>query len=433
MPQFILKTDTEAEKTCYVRSYLRRPDAAFWLDLLAPPPKPTETDFTRRRRMTRYSLGAALGLSAFYMGLSLVFNLKDSQSLILLNGISVVCYALGMWAASLQAQHIARLWLMVTLNTQVILTTWLVADAINSSVFCFVSAALALVIFDAHEKKYRALFTAIPIIGLVITSLELNPPYIDIHSLPQSLLLFARVANLVVGVLCVLLLVGVFNREVLNAENGLVEERARSDRLLHAVLPQKIANELRENDRMIANRHPEVTVLFADIAGFTPWSSAQEPEVVVSLLEKIFSRFDARLSHLGAEKIKTIGDAYMVVSGAPESRADHAHVIANLALALLEEIQLVRQETGIALDMRIGVHTGSVIAGVIGAVRFSYDIWGDTVNTASRMESHGLAGRIQISQQTKERIEAAFVVEPRGMIDVKGKGEMETWWLIAPK
>jgi class 3 adenylate cyclase len=229
------------------------------------------------------------------------------------------------------------------------------------------------------------------------------------------------------------LLVGVFNREVLNAENGLVEERARSDRLLHAVLPQKIADELRKSDRMIANRHPEVTVLFADIAGFTPWSSAQEPEAVVSLLEKIFSRFDARLSQLGAEKIKTIGDAYMVVSGAPEPRADHAHVIANLALALLEEIQLVRQETGIALDMRIGVHTGSVIAGVIGAVRFSYDIWGDTVNTASRMESHGQAGRIQISQQTKERIEDAFVVEPRGMIDVKGKGEMETWWLIAPK
>ncbi len=382
--------------------------------------------------MTRYSLGAALGLSAFYVVLSLVFNLKD-QSLIWLNGISVACYAMGMWAASLQAQHIARLWLMVTLNTQVILTTWLMADAINSSVFCFVSAALALVIFDAHEKKYRALFTVIPIIGLVVTNLELNPSYIDIHSLPQDLLLFARVANLVIGVLCILLLVGVFNREVLNAENGLVKERERSDRLLHAVLPQKIASQLRLSDSMIANRHPEVTVLFADIAGFTPWSSAQEPEAVVSLLEKIFSRFDARLSHLGAEKIKTIGDAYMVVSGAPEPRADHAHVIANLALALLEEIQLVRQETGIALDMRIGVHTGSVIAGVIGAVRFSYDIWGDTVNTASRMESHGLAGRIQISQQTKERIEDAFVVEPRGMIDVKGKGEMETWWLIAPK
>ncbi|MCC6373920.1 MAG: hypothetical protein IT465_03785, partial [Moraxellaceae bacterium] len=128
--------------------------------------------------------------------------LKDSQSLIWLNGISVVCYALGMWAASLQAQHIARLWLIVTLNTQVILTTWLMADAINSSVFCFVSAALALVIFDAHEKTYRALFTAIPIVGLVVASLELNPPYIDILSLPQGLLLFARVTNLVIGVFC---------------------------------------------------------------------------------------------------------------------------------------------------------------------------------------------------------------------------------------
>jgi class 3 adenylate cyclase len=307
------------------------------------------------------------------------------------------------------------------------------ADAINSSVFYFVNAALARVIFDAPEKNYRALFTVIPIVGLVIASLELNLPYIDILSLPQGLLLFARVANLVIGVLCILLLVGVFNREVLKAENGLVQERERSDRLLHAVLPQKIANELRKSDSMIANRHPEVTVLFADIAGFTPWASKQEPEEVVSLLEKIFSRFDARLSQLGAEKIKTIGDAYMVVSGAPDTRADHAHVIANLALALLEEIKLIRQQTGIELDVRIGIHTGSVIAGVIGAVRFSYDIWGDTVNTASRMESHGQAGRIQISQQTKERIAEKFNVEPRGIIDVKGKGEMETWWLLEPK
>lgn len=433
MPQSILKADTEAEKSCLVQSYLRRPDAAFWLDLLTPPPQPTVTDYTRRRRMTRYSLGAALGLSAFYVVLSVVFNLKDTQVLIWVNAVSVACYAMGMWAASLQAQQIARLWLMVTLNTQVILVTWLMADAINSSVFYFVNAALARVIFDAPEKKYRALFTVIPIISLVLASLGLTPPYIDINSLPHGLLLFARVNNLVIGVLCILVLIDVFNHEVLKAENGLVQERERSDRLLHAVLPQKIANELRKSDSMIANRHPEVTVLFADIAGFTPWSSKQEPEVVVSLLEKIFSRFDARLSELGAEKIKTIGDAYMVVSGAPDTRADHAHVIANLALALLEEIKLIRQQTGIELDVRIGIHTGSVIAGVIGAVRFSYDIWGDTVNTASRMESHGQAGRIQISQQTKERIAEKFNVEPRGIIDVKGKGEMETWWLLEPK
>ena len=130
------------------------------------------------------------------------------------------------------------------------------------------------------------------------------------------------------------MLIDVFNHEVLKAENGLVQERERSDRLLHAVLPQKIANELRKSDSMIANRHPEVTVLFADIAGFTPWSSKQEPEVVVSLLEKIFSRFDARLSELGAEKIKTIGDAYMVVGGLPIATQDHCERVARFALAM---------------------------------------------------------------------------------------------------
>ncbi len=128
MPQSILKADTEAEKSCLVQSYLRRPDAAFWLDLLVPPPQPTVTDYTRRRRMTRYSLGAALALSAFYVVLSVIFNLKDSQVLIWVNAVSMACYAMGMWAASLQAQQIARLWLMVTLNTQVILVTWLMAD-----------------------------------------------------------------------------------------------------------------------------------------------------------------------------------------------------------------------------------------------------------------------------------------------------------------
>jgi|GEM_PF-3619251 len=224
MPQSILKADTEAEKSCLVQSYLRRPDAAFWLDLLTPPPQPTVTDYTRRRRMTRYSLGAALGLSAFYVVLSVVFNLKDTQVLIWVNAVSVACYAMGMWAASLQAQQIARLWLLVTLNTQVILVTWLMADAINSSVFYFVNAALARVIFDAPEKKYRALFTVIPILALVVSSLELNPAYIGIHNLPHELLVFARINNLVIGLLCILLLMGVFNREVLKTEVNLVQE-----------------------------------------------------------------------------------------------------------------------------------------------------------------------------------------------------------------
>jgi len=228
----------------------------------------------------------------------------------------------------------------------------------------------------------------------------------------------------------VVLVLAVFQKEVLRSERNLTVERERSDRLLHAVLPAKIAGELRDRDRMIADHHPQVTVLFADIAGFTPWASQQSPETVVGLLEKIFTRFDGRVRAAGAEKIKTIGDAYMVISGAPDPRHDHAHVMAQLALDLVGEVKSIRRETGIALDLRLGLHTGPVIAGVIGAMRFTYDVWGDTVNTASRMESHGEPGRVQISADTKACIEDRFECEPRGPVHVKGKGDMETWWLV---
>lgn len=422
-----------SNKDCQVRSYLRRPDRAFWLDLFSPPPTPTEADHIRRSRITRYALGAAVLVTVFYFCISLVVPLKDGFTLVMVNVVSLACYGMGIWAASLQAERIARLWLMVTVNTEIAVFIALTGTTFGVGVFCMTNAVLARVLFEPHEKVVRYFFIGLPIVMLILGMAFATQSYIDFSGVSPVLLSLMSMINNIINLLCVLLILGVFDREVLKTEASLVQERARSDRLLHAILPQKIANQLRHNDRMIADRHPEVTVLFADVAGFTPWSSRQEPEDVVSLLEKIFSRFDARLSNLGAEKIKTIGDAYMVVSGAPDPRQDHAHVIAHLALALLEEIQIIRQETGIALDMRIGVHTGSVIAGVIGAVRFSYDIWGDTVNTASRMESHGEAGRIQISQQTKDCIADAFIVEPRGMIDVKGKGEMATWWLIAPK
>jgi class 3 adenylate cyclase len=422
----------DKQDNCSVRSYLRRPDPAFWLDLFTPLPPAAATDHIRRARFTRYALGASVLITTFYFFLSMMVSLSDGLPIVLVNVVSLACYGMGVWAASLHAERIARLWLMVTVNAQMAALIWLTGPVLGVSIFCLVTAVLARVIFEPHEQLARLAFIGFPLLSLVFGLTLADHSFIDFSSVSSYLLSAIRVANTVFAMLFTLVIIGIFDREVLKTEVSLVRERERSDRLLHAVLPQKIANQLRENDRMIADRHPEVTVLFADIAGFTPWASQQEPEVVVALLEKVFSRFDARLSHLGAEKIKTIGDAYMVVSGAPDPRADHAHVIANLALALLEEIKLVRAETGIALDMRIGIHTGSVIAGVIGAVRFTYDIWGDTVNTASRMESHGEAGRIQISQETKERIEDAFVVEHRGMIDVKGKGDMETWWLLAP-
>ena len=421
------------EKDCQIRQYIRRPDKQFWLDLLNPPPLPTQADHTRRTHITRYALGAAFALTTFYFVISFFIGLKEGLSVILINAISVACYGMGMWAASLQAERLARLWLMVTVNAHLAVLIFLTGSVFGVSIFGVTNTVLASVIFDPPEKKSRLFFMGFPIVCLVLGACVFTQAHIDLSAVQPMLVSLMRTVNMVLATLSVLLILNVFDREVLKAEGHLVQERERSDRLLHAVLPQKIANELRQNDRMIADRHPEVSVLFADIAGFTPWASKQDPEVVVSLLEKIFSRFDAIVARLGAEKIKTIGDAYMVVSGAPDPRHDHAHIIARLALALLQEIKLIRQETGIDLDVRIGVHTGSVIAGVIGAMRFSYDIWGDTVNTASRMESHGQAGRIQISQQTQERLGKEFIIIERGVIDVKGKGEMTTWWLEAER
>lgn len=421
------------EKDCQIRQYIRRPDKQFWLDLLNPPPLPTQADHIRRTKITRYALGAAFALTSFYFLISFFMGIKEGLSIILINAVSIACYSMGMWAASLQAERLARLWLMVTVNAHLAVLIFLTGSVLGVSIFGVTNTVLASVIFDPPEKKTRLFFLAFPVLCLILGTCVFTQAHIELSHIHTALISLMRTINIILATLSVLLILNVLDREVLKTEGYLVQERERSDRLLHAVLPQKIANELRQNDRMIADRHPEVSVLFADIAGFTPWASKQDPEVVVSLLEKIFSRFDAIVTHLGAEKIKTIGDAYMVVSGAPDPRHDHAHIIARLALALLNEIKLIRQETGIDLDVRIGVHTGSVIAGVIGAMRFSYDIWGDTVNTASRMESHGQAGRIQISQQTQERLGKEFLTIERGVIDVKGKGEMTTWWLEAER
>jgi adenylate cyclase len=206
-------------------------------------------------------------------------------------------------------------------------------------------------------------------------------------------------------------------------------ERAKSERLLRNVLPPAIAERLKKDPSHIADGFSDVTVLFADIVGFTVLAARLPPAEVVSLLNRLFTAFDDLAEERELEKIKTIGDAYMVVGGLPEPREDHAQAVAELALAMREAVATVARDTGHALVVRIGIHSGPVVAGVIGKKKLSYDLWGDTVNTASRMESHGVPGEIQISETTCERLKASFDVEARGTIEVKGKGELATWML----
>jgi class 3 adenylate cyclase len=210
-------------------------------------------------------------------------------------------------------------------------------------------------------------------------------------------------------------------------------EREKSERLLLAMLPSPIAQRLKAGESPIADRHAEVTVLFADIAGFTPLSSELPPEQVVQTLNTLFSRFDALTGERCLEKIKTIGDCYMVVGGLPSPRPDHAEAVADLALALLATIDEAHGDADPALRsirIRIGMHCGSAVAGVIGTHKPAYDLWGDTVNTASRMESHGEPGRIHCSQAVYDKLSATFEFSERRDLEIRGKGRMPTYFLL---
>ena len=210
---------------------------------------------------------------------------------------------------------------------------------------------------------------------------------------------------------------------------ALAQEKKVSEALLLNVLPASVAEQLKSGHQPIAERFDAVSVLFADISGFTPLSRSLPPQAIVGLLNEIFSAFDALSERYGVEKIKTLGDAYMAAAGLPERRPDHAQVLSNMALEMIAVVSKIATPDGGALKMRIGIATGPVVAGVIGKKRFIYDLWGDTVNAASRMESHGQVGRIQVTQKTQRVLAQTHRFVSRGKVDIKGMGPMETFFL----
>lgn len=240
--------------------------------------------------------------------------------------------------------------------------------------------------------------------------------------LPSHVDMFRRV----VPELASLLEKGILYQQLLDAQE-------RSEKLLLNVLPASIAGRLRGGEKTIADIFPEATVLFADIAGFTQISSRMTPHALVTVLNRIFSSFDRLCESYGLEKIKTIGDAIMVAGGLPSPRPDHMIAMASLALDLMAVAGTIATREARHIELRIGIHAGPVIAGVIGTNRFSYDLWGDTVNIASRMESQGVPGRIQVSEAVYQHLKDEFMFEPRGPQQIRGIGEMDTYFLTARK
>jgi adenylate cyclase len=229
--------------------------------------------------------------------------------------------------------------------------------------------------------------------------------------------------NVVVGGSVVFLLLAVFAQQRADAQE-------RADTLLLNILPRSIAEKLKAKPQTIADQFTAASILFADVADFTPMAERNSPVVVVEMLDQLFGHFDELADRYVLEKIKTIGDCYMAAAGIPSPRPDHAQALARMALDMLEAVESQGAMGKLGFELRIGINSGPVVAGVIGRKRFLYDLWGDAVNTAGRMQSEGTPGRIQITRATYELLKDEFICEPRGTVSVKGKGEMETWFLL---
>ena len=295
------------------------------------------------------------------------------------------------------------------------------------SVLCPFGALL----FAKEEDRPRWMFLYL---GSILVAAILQPFFRETNNLPRELIdpvFFILNIGAVTGI--AFLLINYYVRERKRAFGLLREEQQKSESLLLNVLPVEIAPRLKADNQTIADHFESASVLFADIVGSTPLFAEMEPGEAVDWLNEVFSLFDRIVEKHDLEKIRTIGDNYMVASGAPRSRPDHVQAIARLALEMSREVTKLAPRNGHNMEIRMGFNSGPLVGGVIGKTKFHYDLWGDTVNTASRMESHSKPGRIQINKSTFQLLKDDFECEPRGKIQIKGKGEMETWFVVSER
>jgi adenylate cyclase len=298
-------------------------------------------------------------------------------------------------------------------------------DESSSVILWSLLAPLGAVAFDRPGRVWPWFAAFVVTIVLALALSEVVRP--DGADLPAWFVRTFDVLNIVVVFLVAMILLVTFAR-------GRDAAQARAETLLLNVLPAEVAQRLQSDPNSIADHFDNASILFADVVDFTPLSSRLEAREVVGLLDRLFTSFDELVDQCGVEKIKTIGDCYMVAAGVPRQRPDHAHALAGLALEMRECAKTcLPDRNGRDLRLRIGISSGPVVAGVIGRRRFLYDLWGDTVNMASRMESHGTPDEIQITRSTWQLVRDDFVTEPIGLVDVKGKGEVETWRLVGPR
>ena len=350
-------------------------------------------------------------------------------TVILARAFGVFLLATPLWLNHRHHHATARLALMSIALLFLLSSVAIFGMAAPSHLFVIVVAAAALALFPERENgPMRAVLALCAVtFGIMLWLRAHDRPLVIVHR-PEI-----RLAMEIIISFGALLLAIVITRALRatarRSELLAIHEQERADRLLLNILPEQIARRLKDDPKTIADGFHDVTVLFADLVGFTPMSEKMSPRDTLSLMDDVFTRFDALVDRFGLEKIKTVGDAYMLAGGLPDPTDSHADDVAGMALAMLEEVKKIHGPHGEPLSIRIGIATGPVVAGVIGRKKFLYDLWGDTVNTASRMESCGEVNSIQVTETTWRRLKDRFTFRERGEIEIKGKGRVMTWFL----
>jgi class 3 adenylate cyclase len=379
-----------------------------------------------RRRMRVTNQSAALGVAniGFFAAGYAIFGFFDLALIALSSAIA--CGA----ALFLQARGLRRVaapCVLLPPNVIVLAAGLRFGPEVGFQYYFVVFATVAFLLGKNTPMRWGLAGVAIALLMVVEVVGPQTMTVVVPHVVRRALALFSGTSSMAL----VAYLVNVFRSDADETERLLGIEHARSERLLLNILPRAIAERLKGDERNIADGFPEVTILFADLVGFTELSQRTSPAALVELLNRIFFAFDALSDRHALEKIKTIGDSYMVAGGLAPGDADHAVRVVQFGLDMLAALDAINRETGNQLELRVGINSGPVVAGVIGSRKFCYDLWGDTVNTASRMESSGVKGRVQVAQRTHELAAGRLAFEARGKIQVKGKGEMETYLVAA--
>ncbi|MBV8862157.1 MAG: adenylate/guanylate cyclase domain-containing protein [Mycobacterium sp.] len=383
----------------------------------------------QRRRILRLNAWLATVISAGF-GVMQIVVAPHLWWTVVINLVVAVVYAIIPWLYRF-GELVPPMTFIGTAYASIFAVCSILGTGSGLQLYFLVAACLVVLQLGVDRIVLAAILAAIAA-GLVIT-LQFLVPF-DTGVQPVWSLKLGFVVTTASACLMAVATVWYALRETRRAETAMEIEYNRSEALLANMLPASIAERLKDPARnIIADKYDDASVLFADIAGFTERASEIAPGKLIRFLDRLYSDFDALVDKHGLEKIKVSGDSYMVVSGVPQPRPDHVEALADLALDMAETASRLKDSRGTPLPLRIGLASGPVVAGVVGSRRFFYDVWGDAVNVASRMESTDSVGRIQVPEPVYQRLRNHFVLQERGVVGVKGKGVMRTWYLVGRK